>query len=77
MKQYYILRFLIFSSDKSDACTIVSKGTPRERRLAAIFSLASFSPLALSLSFRKLRLLSRPYGINYVAVGIDAILVHF
>lgn len=40
--QFYNI-FFISPSDKPDACMIVSIGTPRERRLDAIFTLASFS----------------------------------
>lgn len=39
--QFYNI-FFISPSDKPDACMIVSIGTPRERRLDAIFTLASF-----------------------------------
>lgn len=39
--------FFISSSDKPDAWIMVFIGTPRDRRLAAIFTLAAFSPLAM------------------------------
>ena len=38
--------FVISSSDNPDACTMVSIGTPSDRRLAAILSFVSFSPSA-------------------------------
>ena len=38
--------FFISSSDKPDACMIVSIGTPSARRLEAILSFAFFSPSA-------------------------------
>ena len=37
----------ISSSDKPDACIMVFIGTLRDRRLAAIFTLAAFPPLAM------------------------------
>ena len=60
--------FFISPSDKPDACMIVSIGTPRERRLDAIFTLASFSQhlnwgaVPFILNLRRERRSSRAMG---------------
>lgn len=65
--QFYNI-FFISPSDKPDACMIVSIGTPRERRLDAIFTLASFSQhlnwgaVPFILNLRRERRSSRAMG---------------
>ena len=58
---------------KSEAFIIVSMGTPSDSRLEAIASLAFLSALCSALCV--FLLFRRLYGVNDVAVGVNAVLI--